>query len=87
MTDLNKSLAKRIKHFLSVGPKSIQSRVYDGETDELVSFVKMPLSEVGLVDREWVGLTDEEIQNILDCKRHDLVNIKKAEQILKEKNT
>jgi hypothetical protein len=36
--------------------------------------------------REWVGLTDEEIKNILDCGRGGLVDIKKAEQILKEKN-
>jgi len=35
----------------------------------------------------WVGLTDEEIKEILDCGRPDLVNIKKAEQKLKEKNT
>jgi len=37
-------------------------------------------------DREWVGLTDDEIKNILDCGRPDLVNIKKTEQLLKEKN-
>ena len=36
--------------------------------------------------REWVGLTDEEIKDILDCGRPNLVNIKKAEQKLKEKN-
>jgi hypothetical protein len=37
--------------------------------------------------REWQGLTDEEIKEILDCGRPNLVNIKKAEQKLKEKNT
>ena len=36
--------------------------------------------------REWQGLTDEEIKDILDCGRPNLVNIKKAEQKLKEKN-
>jgi len=36
--------------------------------------------------REWQGLTDEEIKDILDCGRPDLVNIKKAEAKLKEKN-
>jgi hypothetical protein len=36
--------------------------------------------------REWVGLTDEEIKGILDCGRGGLVDIKKAEQILREKN-
>jgi len=37
--------------------------------------------------REWQGLTDDEIKDILDCGRSNLVNIKKAEQKLKEKNT
>ncbi len=37
--------------------------------------------------RTWVGLTDEEIQNIVDCGRPTVVNIRKAEQLLKEKNT
>ena len=37
--------------------------------------------------REWQGLTEEEIQKILDCKRYGRVDIKKAEQILKDKNT
>jgi hypothetical protein len=39
--------------------------------------------------REWVGLTDDEIRGIFDCGRGrgGLVDIKKAEQILKEKNT
>jgi hypothetical protein len=38
-------------------------------------------------EREWQGLTDEEIKDILDCGSSNLVNIKKAEQKLKEKNT
>jgi hypothetical protein len=37
--------------------------------------------------RPWVGLTEEEIKGILDCGRGGLVDIKKAEQILREKNT
>jgi hypothetical protein len=37
--------------------------------------------------RDWQGLTDDEIKDILDCGRPNLVNIKKAEQKLKEKNT
>ena len=36
---------------------------------------------------EWVGLTDDEIQDILDCGRGELIAIKKAEQLLKDKNT
>jgi hypothetical protein len=38
-------------------------------------------------EREWQGLTDEEIKDILNCGRPNLVDIKKAEQKLKEKNT
>ena len=37
--------------------------------------------------KPWVGLTDEEIKGILNCKRGGLVDIKKTEQMLKEKNT
>lgn len=38
--------------------------------------------------KEWVGLTDDEIRGIFDCGRGrgGLIDIKKAEQILKEKN-
>lgn len=44
------------------------------------------LNAAGFYKREWVGLTDDEIKSILDCGRGGLVDIKKAEQILKEKN-
>ena len=37
--------------------------------------------------KPWVSLTDEEIKDILDCGRGGLVDIRKAEQLLKEKNT
>ena len=36
--------------------------------------------------RTWVGLTDAEIKDILDCGRCGLVDIKKTEAKLKEKN-
>lgn len=38
------------------------------------------------VKREWVSLTDEEVKSILDCGRGGLVDIKKTEQLLKERN-
>ena len=41
--------SEQIKHSLSVGTKSIQSRVYDRETDEVISFVKIPIEDSGLV--------------------------------------
>ena len=39
-----------------------------------------------LKQRTWVGLTDAEIKDILDCGRGGLVDIKKTEAKLKEKN-
>lgn len=46
------------------------------------------LEHAGYVKKkEWVGLTDDEIKDILDCGRGGLVDIKKAEQKLKEKNS
>jgi hypothetical protein len=47
-----------------------------------------PIKRSELIPRKaWVGLTDEEIKNILDCGRGGLVDIKKAEAKLKDKNT
>jgi len=37
--------------------------------------------------KEWVGLTDGEIQDILDCGRGEFIIIQKAQQLLKDKNT
>ena len=44
---------------------------------------------IGYVEpqRTWVGLTDAEIKDILDCGRGGLVDIKKTEAKLKDKNT
>jgi len=46
-----------------------------------------PLMLKAKIKQEWVGLTDEEIKDIVDCGRPDYVNIKKAEQKLKDRNT
>ena len=56
--------SEQIKHSLSVGIKSIQSRVFDRETDEVISFVKIPIKDSGLVRCERVELTDEEIEEL-----------------------
>ncbi len=50
-------------------------------------FAELIAAALAQPEREWQGLTDEEIKDILDCGRPDLVNIKKAEQKLKEKNS
>jgi hypothetical protein len=42
--------------------------------------------DIAKIKSTWVGLTDEDVKDILDCGRPNLVNIKKAEQKLKEKN-
>lgn len=44
------------------------------------------LSVGELPKREWVELTNEEIKDILDCGRGGLIDIKKAETKLREKN-
>jgi hypothetical protein len=56
------------------------------ETPTVVKMDKVPLYTAP-PKKEWVGLTDEEIKDILDCGRGGLVDIKKAEQKLKDKNT
>jgi hypothetical protein len=48
--------------------------------------VKLVADAVAAQKKEWVSLTDEEIKDILDCGRGGLIDIKKAEQKLKEKN-
>lgn len=63
--------ADQIKHLLAVGPKSIQSRVYDAETGELISSVTMPVEDAGLVRREWQGLTKELDGVIVDVEEGD----------------
>ena len=58
--------SEQIKHSLSVGTKSIQSRVFDRETDEVISFVKIPIKGSGLVRCESLELTDDEIAELSD---------------------
>ena len=41
--------SEQIIHSLAVGTKSIQSRVFDRETEEVISFVKIPIEDSGLV--------------------------------------
>ena len=43
-------LKQSIRHSLTIGPKTIQTRVYFGE--EAVSMVKMPIEEVVAAERE-----------------------------------
>ena len=56
--------SEQIKHSLSVGVKSIQSRVFDRDTDEVISFVKIPIADSGLVRSEGAELTDQEIEGV-----------------------
>ena len=80
----------KIKHSLAFC-KSIQSRVYVG--DKIVSFAKMTLEEAGLMPkRKWVGLTDEEIEELAKwADKHaapwHLEFARAVEAKLKEKNT
>ena len=45
-----------------------------------------PLPLYTAPQREWVGLTDAEVQNIVYCRSPNIANLRKAEQLLKEKN-
>jgi hypothetical protein len=45
------------------------------------------LNAAGFYRRVWVGLTDEEIKNIMQRWRNGYIDIKDVEQLLKEKNT
>jgi hypothetical protein len=56
------------------------------QTDIVERFAELVAAALAQPEREWQGLTDEEINDILDCGRPNLVDIKKAEQKLKEKN-
>jgi hypothetical protein len=79
--------SEQIKHSLAVGPKSIQSRVYNAETNEVISFVKMPVEEAGLIRREWAGLTDAELAEFSEAKLGAYDLCLEVEAKLKEKNT
>ena len=62
------------------------------QRSEMASEVTLPIDSFRdllyqAMPKEWVGLTDEEIKDIVDCGRPDYVNIKKAEQKLKDRNT
>ena len=36
---------------------------------------------------KWIGLREDEIKHIMDCWRGGYIDIKKVEQLLKDKNT
>ena len=82
--------SEQIIHSLAVGTKSIQSRVFDRETDEVISFVKIPIKDSGLVRCEWIELTDEEIKSCwnweTDCQEWAIEFAHAIEAKLKDKN-
>ena len=51
---------------------------------QLLDWVKTNKPE--LINRPWVGLTDMEVQNIVYCRSPNIANLRKAEQLLKDKN-
>lgn len=77
--ELKKRLVAQMEDVLREAANQVITYSYDEAIKELTVQVRAP-------KRQWVGLTDEEIKGILDCGRGGLVDIKKAEQILKEKN-
>ena len=77
--ELKQRLAAQMEDVVHEVAAQVIGYGYDDAIKELTVKVRAP-------NRPWVGLTDEEIKGILDCGRGGLVDIKKAEQILKEKN-
>ena len=79
--------SEQIKHSLSVGTKSIQSRVYDRETDEVISFVKIPIeAEVGYLQEKIqqqqaeIEALKNGIEKLKDAYCQKDHEVKKAEQ-------
>jgi len=72
---------------LAINPKGMS--VHDGKATVYASDLQRMIAVIDLAPprKPWVGLTDEDIKGILDCDRGWMVDIKKAEQILKDKNT
>ena len=90
--DINPLLEERLERFYEDAviegmAKQMHSSV-DRAVNEMVNPQMMQIKDgkLSYLKKPWVGLTDEEIKGILDCGRGGLVDIKKAEQILKEKN-
>jgi len=77
--ELKKRLLAQMEDVVRAATNQVIAYGYKEAIKELTIQVRAP-------KREWVGLTDDEIKGILDCERGGLVDIKKAEQILKEKN-
>jgi hypothetical protein len=70
-----------------VREKCVYETIYDSDGERvLIIHMLDAYCMVNKAPREWQGLTDEEVKDILDCGRPDLVNIKKAEAKLQEKN-
>jgi hypothetical protein len=78
------------EEFLNFVPsKCMHETIYDDSEGNTILVIRLldAFSMVNKAQRPWVGLTDDEIQNIVDCGRPTVVNIRKAEQLLKDKNT
>jgi anti-sigma regulatory factor (Ser/Thr protein kinase) len=78
--ELKKRLMAQMEDVVREAANQVIAYGYKEAIKELTIQVRAP-------KRQWVGLTDEEIKELLDCGRGGLVDIKKAEQMLKEKNT
>ena len=74
-------VATQYKYIDAHGKDYWTSEPWEGKKVEAVRYLYTAPPQ-----REWVGLTDAEIKDILDCGRGGLVDIKKAEAKLKEKN-
>ena len=81
--EIMQDAAWALKDLIAVYPETacIETRISAGKVIAALE------AELAKPEREWVGLTDGEIQYILDCGRGEFIAIQKAQQLLKDKNT
>ena len=77
---------EQIKDIKRLNPVQQEAMVLKHE-QEIKDITKHLLKLNKKEKKEWVGLTDAEVQNIVYCRSPNIANLRKAEQLLKDKNT
>jgi hypothetical protein len=79
--------AKEVLHYVDCFLTMNDTVRYELVKDAIADLEKALAQPEQEPNKEWVGLTDGEIQYILDCGRGEFIAIQKAQQLLKDKNT
>ncbi len=91
--DIAQSLLERSQHYDQVLNAYTLLQVELAKSKQAITQISSDQYETlcftcgACLGKPWVGLTDKEIKGILDCGSDGLIDIKKAEQTLKDKNT